>query len=319
MKYYVGIDLGGTNIAAGVLNENYQFMSKHSVPTLRQRDADAIVRDMADAAKAAIKMAGMTPADIESVGIGAPSTINPVKKNIIFANNLRWKDYDLIGAFKAYFDTTVFLANDADCAALGEALAGEAREFNSSVMITLGTGIGGGIILDKKIYSGGNGFGCEPGHTTIKYDGALCSCGRRGCLEAYASVTGLIRDTICAMAAAPGSIMHEMCGDDMRKVNGRLAFDAARKGDAAAQTVVDQYIEYLAVGITNFSIFFRPEAFIIGGGVSNEGDNLLEPLRRRVAALDLYANDIVPQPAIRKAALGNDAGIIGAAFIGAAL
>lgn len=319
MKYYLGIDLGGTNIAVGVLDENYQFVAKHSVPTLRQREASEIVRDMADAAKTALGMADLKQEEIEWVGIGAPSTINPIKKNIIFANNLRWKDYDLISAFREHFDAPVFLANDADCAALGEALAGEAKAYDSSVLITLGTGIGGGVILNKKIYSGGNGFGCEPGHTTIKYDGELCSCGRRGCLEAYASVTALIRDTIRAMAGDPGSVMHALCEHDMRKVNGRTAFDAARQGDATARQVVDNYINYLAVGIANFSIFFRPQAFIIGGGISNEGDYLLEPLRRRVKELDLYSEKIVPQPAILKASLGNDAGIIGAAFIGGAL
>ena len=236
------------------------------------------------------------------------------EKNIIFANNLRWKDYDLISAFREHFDAPVFLANDADCAALGEALAGEAKAYDSSVLITLGTGIGGGVILNKKIYSGGNGFGCEPGHTTIKYDGEMCSCGRRGCLEAYASVTALIRDTIRAMAGDPGSVMHALCEHDMRKVNGRTAFDAARQGDATARQVVDNYINYLAVGIANFSIFFRPQAFIIGGGISNEGDYLLKPLLE-IVHNEQYSRHSVDQTAIKIAELGNDAGIIGAAML----
>ncbi|MEG1983911.1 MAG: ROK family protein [Oscillospiraceae bacterium] len=315
MKHYLGIDLGGTNIAAGILDENYKFISKHSVPTMRHREFPEIVNSMADAAKAALDAAELRADEVESIGIGAPSTINPIKKNIIFANNLRWRDVDLIGEFKKHIDVPVFLANDADCAALGESLAGEGKEYNSSVMITLGTGIGGGVIVNRRIYQGGNGFGCEPGHTTINFNGEKCSCGRTGCLEAYASVTALIRDTIRAMASNPTSAMHEMCGDDMSKVNGRLAFDAARAGDIAGQTVVDNYINYLAVGIANFSIFFRPEVFILGGGVCNEGEYLLEPLRRRVLEMDLYSSDIVPQPAIIKASLGNDAGIIGAAFL----
>ncbi len=317
MKYYLGIDLGGTNIAVGVLDESYRFLAKHSVPTGRLRPADEIVRDMARAADKALDMAGLVRAQLEWVGIGAPSTIDPNTRRALFANNLGWRNFDLIAAFRQYFDTPVFLANDADCAALGEALAGVAKNYDTCMMITIGTGLGGGVIQHRKIYAGGNGFGCEPGHTTINFDGELCSCGRRGCLEAYASVTALIRDTLRAMQADPQSAMHELCGHDPQKVNGRTAFDAARQGDPAGQQVVDRYIEYLALGLSNFSVFFRPQAFILGGGVSNEGEYLLAPLRRRLRELDLY--DTVPQPAVLRASLGNDAGIIGAAFAGRAM
>ena len=317
MKHYLGIDLGGTNIAVGVLDEEHRFLAKTSTPTLSRRGFEAVVADMADAAVRALAQANLTADDVEYIGIGAPSTMNPFNHHIIFANNLGWRDADVIGEFRKHLDKPAFIANDADCAALGEAVAGDAKQYGACILLTLGTGVGGGVIVNGHIFNGGTGYGCEPGHMIIIAGGEPCSCGRRGCLEAYASVTALIRDTIRAMAAHPESLMREMCGEDISKVNGRLAFDAARRGDRTAQEVVDNFIEYLALGISNLSIFFRPDVFIIGGGVSNEGENLLAPLRRRVEALDLYTTEFVPQPEIIKAKLGNDAGIIGAAMLGA--
>ncbi len=314
MNYYLGIDLGGTNIAVGVIDENYNFVSKHSTPTLARRPFDVVVADMADASVKALEMAGLTIADIKHIGIGAPSPINPVSQNVMLAGNLGWKNADVIGEFKKHIDIPVFVANDADCAAYGEAIAGAAKNYNNVLMLTLGTGVGGGIILNKKIFLGGNGYGCEPGHVTLVTDGEPCACGRKGCLEAYASVTAFIRDTIRAMAADPCSIMHEMCEHDMRKVNGHTAFDAAKKGDKAGTKVVSNFIHYLASGISGFINLLRPEIVIIGGGVSNQGDYLLEPLRKEVYA-SVHALEEVPKTPIIKAELGNDAGIIGAAFL----
>ena len=316
MKYYLGIDLGGTNIAVGVINEAYEFVADYKTPTLGRRSFEEVVADMADAAKKALDKAGLSPEDIEHVGIGAPSTIDPDSRHMVYANNLNWIDVDIIGEFKKHMNAQVYLANDADCAAYGEALAGVAKDYTNVMMLTLGTGVGGGIVLDNKLFLGGSGHGCEPGHSTIAMDGELCTCGRRGCLETYASVTALIRDTIRAMAANPDSIMHEMCEDDMRKVSGRTAFDAAKKGDATALEVVHNYVHYLAVGISSFVTTFRPQAIILGGGVCNEGEYLLEPLRKEVTAT-AYAAELMPATPILKATLGNDAGIIGAAFLGA--
>ena len=318
MKYYLGIDLGGTNIAVGIVSENYEFVADYKTPTLSQRGFEPIVADMADAAQKALEKAGLTLQEIEHVGIGAPSTIDPVTNRMVYANNLDWVDADIIAEFKKHMSVAVYLANDADCAAYGEALAGAAKDYANVLMLTLGTGVGGGFILDKKIFLGGNGHGCEPGHCTLVMDGEPCTCGRSGCLEAYASVTALIRDTIRAMAADPHSIMHELCEDDMRKVSGRTAFDAARRGDQAGQAVVDRYIHYLAAGISSFVTTFRPECVILGGGVCNEGDYLLDPLRKEVHDT-AYAPDLMPETPILRATLGNDAGIIGAAFLGAQL
>lgn len=314
-QYYLGIDLGGTNIAVAVMDETYQFISEYKTPTLARRSFEEIVADMADAAQKALEKAGLTAQQLEHIGIGVPSTIDPETRCVVYANNLNWVKRDLISEFKRHINVPVYMANDADCAAYGEALAGAAKDYRNVMMLTLGTGVGGGMIMDKKIFIGGNGHGCEPGHATIVMDGEPCTCGRKGCLEAYASVTALIRDTIRAMAADPTSLMHEMCEDDMRKVSGRTAFDAAKKGDAAALAVVHNYVHYLAVGISSFITLLRPEVIILGGGVCNEGEYLLEPLRREVAET-VYAKGLMPETPIIKATLGNDAGIVGAAFLG---
>ncbi len=316
MKHYLGIDLGGTNIAVGVLDESLQMLAKYSTPTLSGRGFARVVADMADATHKALEGTQLTLDDIETIGIGTPGTVDPATRRVIFANNLGWRDADIIGEFQKHIDKPVCLANDADCAALGEVMAGDMGNEGTSIMLTLGTGVGSGVVIDGQIYNGGTGFGCEIGHMVIEANGEPCSCGRRGCLESYASVTALIRDTIRAIAGHPESLMREMCGGDISKVNGRLAWDAMRQGDAAAKAVVDRYIDYLALGISNLSVFMRPDVYIIGGGVSNEGENLLVPLRARVEALDIYESEFVPQAKIVKAKFGNDAGIIGAALLG---
>ena len=316
MKHYLGIDLGGTNIAAGVIDENHQFVARHSVPTKGTRPFEAVVRDIAAAARAVVAQAGLTEKDIEYAGIGAPSTIEPGTQRVVFANNLGWKKADLVGEFKKHWDVPVHIANDADCAALAESIAGAAKGYDNVLMLTLGTGVGGSFVMNRKIYLGGNGYGCEPGHSTLVYNGVQCTCGRRGCLEAYASVTALIRETIEMMAACPTSLMCEMCGGNMSRVSGRTAFDAAKQGDEAALQVVHNYVEYLAAGIGSLVTAFRPAVVILGGGLSNEGEYLLGPVRRRVSET-VYASDLMDPPAILKATLGNDAGIIGAALLGA--
>ena len=316
MKYYLGIDLGGTNIATGVIQEDYTMLAKHSVPTAYPRSAEAIVEDMALAGRAVLEKAGLTEKDIEYVGVGVPSTVNQFNHRVVFANNLNWRDYDMIAEFQKNWDIPVFLGNDADAAALGEVMACIGREYENAMMITLGTGLGGGIILNNRLFTGGDGLGCEPGHTIIVADGQQCTCGKKGCLEAYASVTALVRDTIRAMGDYPDSIMRDMTGNDITKVTGRTAFDAAKKGDVAGQEVVKNFIHYLAVGIGSMATLLRPQAVILGGGVCNEGENLFKPLREEVSKL-VYAGDIIGSPKLVKATLGNDAGIIGAALLGA--
>lgn len=316
MKYYAGIDLGGTNIAVGIVNENYEILGKASVKTNLPRSAEEIADDMAKTTIAAAENAGITLDDIMWVGVGTPGAANGKTGMVIYSNNLGFNDLPLgkmiserLGGKKVYIE------NDANAAAYGEVLAGAAKDVNDAIMITLGTGVGGGIIIDGKIYSGSNCYGAELGHTVIEYDGRQCSCGRKGCFEAYSSATGLINMTKEEMEKDKTSVMWELIKENDGKVSGRTAFDAMRKGDKAGKAVVDKYISYLACGITNMINIFQPEVLVIGGGVCNEGETLLAPLRELVFEHE-YCKDDATRTKICRATLGNDAGIIGAAFLG---
>ncbi len=315
LKYYLGIDLGGTNIAVGIVDKNYNIVSKISVATNANRPFKAIIEDIAITCKQVISSANLSLSDIEYFGAGVPSSINPITNNLIFANNLNWKDVNFIDEFKKHINHTIFVANDADCAAYAETICGAGKNYSNALMITLGTGIGGGIVLNKRIFTGGNGFGCEPGHFTLVMDGVECTCGRRGCFEAYASVTALIRQTIEMMALYPNSVLYKLCENKFSKVNGKLAFDAAKLDDIAGKKIVSNYFNYLAAGISSLNTLLLPEIIIIGGGISNQGDYLLEPLRKRFLEL-APSSGLLNPPIIEKACLGNDAGIIGAALLG---
>lgn len=315
MKYYVGIDLGGTNIATGIVREDQRLIQRHMVPTKAWRPFEEVVADMAAAARTVIDKAGLGLKDITAVGIGVPSSIHPDTGDVVFANNLNWVDKPLAAEFRKHFALPVSLGNDADCAALGEAMAGSAKDFDHVLMITLGTGVGGGVIINKRLFLGGTRLGVEPGHLCLVYNGLPCNCGQRGCLEAYASAPALVRQTIEAIAHHPDTAMKRLCGGNFDEVSPRTAFDAAKLGDEVALQVVDNYISYLAAGVASLVNVFRPEVIIIGGGISNQGDALLQPLNRKLEAM-VYANDIVSPPKAIGAALGNDAGIIGAAALG---
>lgn len=312
MKYYIGIDLGGTNIVAGVVNENYEIISKAKTPTNRPRSAEEICKDMAKMALEAVEKAGLKVSDIQSVGVGAPGSVNSDTGVISYSNNLDFHNAPVADYIREAIDLPVYVENDANAAAYGEFVAGSAKGTKDAVCITLGTGVGGGIIISGKIYSGFNYAGAELGHTVIEVDGVQCSCGRKGCFEVYSSATGLIRMTKEAMDADPDSKMHEMMGDH---VSGRLAFEAMRAGDATAKSVVDKYIKYLAAGIANTINIFQPEVLCIGGGVCNEGDALLVPLKELISK-EIYTRASEDNTKIVIASLGNDAGIIGAAFLG---
>lgn len=314
MKYYIGIDLGGTNIVAGVVNEKYEIIAKAKTPTNRPRPVEDICADMARVALEAVALAGLTIDDIQSVGVGSPGTVNSDTGVIEYANNLDFNDAPVASLIRKVIDKPVYCENDANAAAYGEFVAGSAKGANNAVCITLGTGVGGGIIIDGKIYSGFNFAGAELGHMVVEVDGPKCTCGRHGCFEVYSSATGLIRMTKEAMDANPDSKMHEMMGDH---VSGRLAFNAMRAGDDAAKGVVDKYIKYLAAGIANTINIFQPEILCIGGGVCNEGDALLIPLKESVDK-EIYTRNGAKKTEIVIASLGNDAGIIGAAFLGLA-
>lgn len=315
MKYYIGIDLGGTNIVAGVVDEQYNILVKASTKTNCPRPDREIARDMAKMAIQAVENAKLTMDQIEWIGIGTPGIANSRDGIIEYSNNLGFVNTPMVKYIQEDIDKPVFVENDANAAAYGEFVAGAAKGANNAVCITLGTGVGGGIIIDGKIYAGSNFAGAEIGHTVISVDGPQCTCGRKGCFEVFSSATGLIRMTKESMAKNPDSSMHKLVAERSGKVSARIAFDAMRMGDAAAKAVVDDYIKYLAAGITNTINTFQPDILCIGGGVCNEGDALLLPVKELVAK-EVYTRNSKQNAQIVIAKLGNDAGIIGAAFLG---
>lgn len=316
MKYYIGIDLGGTNIKAGVVNDNYEIIAKATCKTKLPRPAEEICSDMAKVSLEAVELAGLKLEDIECIGIGTPGIANSSEGIIEYSNNLGFDNVPVVELMKKHIDKPVYVENDANAAAYGEFVAGAAKGANDAVCITLGTGVGGGIIINGKIYSGFNFAGAEIGHTVIDVDGPQCTCGRKGCFEVFSSATGLIRMTKEAMDADKNSLMWRM-SEAEDHISARLAFDAMREGDTAAKVVTDKYIKYLAAGITNTINIFQPDILCIGGGVCNEGDALLVPMKKLVAE-EVYTRNSKSNTEIVIAKLGNDAGIIGAAFLGLA-
>ena len=311
-KYYIGVDLGGTNIAIAVTDEDYNILVKSSVPTLAERGGDAIATDMAALAKKLCESQGIKITDVSGVGIASPGTVNPETGIIEYANNIRFRDFPMAQRFSEETGIPVekiALGNDANLAALGEYVAGTGRGTKSLVMITLGTGVGGGVIIDGKVLTGFKFGGAELGHMTIVYNGRKCTCGRRGCFEAYCSATALVKLTKEKFIYERDTMMHDMCGGDIEKVGGKTAFAAARMGDLVGREVVSEYINYLACGIANLINIFQPEILLIGGGVCNEGKNLLDPLFSKLDH-EIYGT-MYTKVAI--ASLGNDAGMIGAA------
>ena len=313
--FRIGVDLGGTNIAAGLVDENYQIVCKKSVPTGADRAPECIVADMAALCLSLCEEQGVNMSDVVSVGIASPGIANHDTGVVEYANNLPFKKFPIGSMLSEKLGgKKVYLENDANAAAWGEAIAGAAKGTSNSVMITLGTGVGGGIIIDGKVYSGFNYAGAELGHIVIEHNGRQCSCGRRGCWEAYSSATALIKMTTekleeCA-ATGRKTIMA-----DAKRISGRTAFDAMRQGDAAGREVVDMYIAYLVTGLANIVNIFQPEVISLGGGVSGEGQPLIDALLEGIHK-EQYGLGVVAEPQIRIAQLGNDAGIVGAAVLG---
>ena len=274
--YTIGIDLGGTNIVASVVDDDYNIIGTSKTPTNSPRSADEIFDDIADVCEEAVKTAGLTMEDIDSVGMGTPGTVN--QDGVIeFANNLAFNNVPARTMLAKRInkpEEKVFIENDANCAALGEAYAGCGNGAKDFVAVTLGTGVGSGVIIGGKIVNGVNYAGGECGHMVIVVDGEQCSCGRKGCWEAYASATALIRQTKKAMEEYPDSLMHKLAKEE-GKVSGRTAFDAMRLGDIAGIKVVDDYIKYVACGLINIVNALQPEIICIGGGICNEGETLM--------------------------------------------
>lgn len=318
--YYLGIDLGGTNIAAGIVNDDYKIIKKKSVPTLAHREGREIMKDMGKLCLDLISEAGLTVDDIAYAGIATPGTANSETGVVEYANNLPFRNFPIAALLTEFTGIKkVYIENDANAAAKAEALAGAAKGAKFSVMITLGTGLGGGIVLDGKVYSGFNFAGAELGHVVIEKDGKPCTCGRHGCWETYSSATGLTNMTKEAVLEARKTgrktLIEELINGNVDNCNARVAFTAMKQGDEVGKEVVDRFISYLACGIANMINIFQPNILTIGGGVCNEKDNLLIPLKKKVFE-ETYTREGSKQTEIKIAELGNDAGIVGAAVLG---
>ena len=318
--YNIGIDLGGTNIAVGLCDNSLHMLDKGTTRTLAYRDGEEIVKDMATLARTIVERNSISLDEIAFVGIATPGIANEQTGEVEYCCNLPFVDFPIVRLFRKYFPTEhVRITNDANAAALGEALAGSAKGTKSSVMVSLGTGVGGGIIIDGKIYHGGLNFaGGELGHTVIQHGGRLCGCGRRGCWEAYSSATALSNTTKETMEELRrkriDSLLFSVAEKD-GKVNARTAFKAMKAGDEWARRIVDEYVSYLAVGITNMINVFQPEVLSIGGGISGEKEYLTRPLTE-IVEREQYTRFSKIKTRVVAATLGNDAGIIGAAGLG---
>lgn len=314
--YRIGIDLGGTNIAVGIVDDNHKIVVKKSTPTLAKRESEAIVADMARVCLEACASLGINVKDVANIGIASPGIANPNNGCVEYANNLPFRRFPIVKLLAGLLgvdEKLIKIANDANAAAWGEAVAGAAKGSANSIMVTLGTGVGGGIIIDNKILTGFNSAAGEIGHIVIEQDGAPCGCGRRGCWESYSSATALIRMTKEAIDECKKTGRYTSMSS-LERISGRSACEAMRAGDEVATEVYNKYVKYLATGITNLVNIFQPEVISLGGGVSNEGQSLIDAILPQVRA-EQYGGDVVALTELRIATLGNDAGIIGAAAL----
>ncbi len=311
--YYLGVDLGGTNIACALVEGQGRILGRATLPTGLPDTPEAIARRMGEGCREALAAAGCTLEQVASVGVGTPGIANAREGLVEYSCNLGFFQTPLARLVEAQLHKPVYLENDANAAALGEFISGSGKGSDSLVAITLGTGIGGGVVVNRRLLTGFNFAGAEIGHFVMVQDGEPCTCGRRGCFEAYCSATALIRQTRRAMEKAPDSLLWKEAGA-LEAVNGQTAFAAMEQGDPVAKSVVDAYIRHLACGLTSVVNIFQPEVLCVGGGVGNQGESLLAPVREIFDRED-YARGSHRRTRIVPAELGNDAGLIGAALL----
>lgn len=311
--YYIGIDIGGMSIKGAVVTEKGEILKKSSTATLPDRHYSEIISDIAKLAYSLISELGLSVNEVSGVGIGIPGTIDGENGFIVYSNNINFEHVPIVAEFKKHINLPVKIGNDANCAALGEVKFGSGKGVREAVFVTLGTGVGSGIVTDGKLLVGKGGAGAEAGHSVIRTGGERCTCGRKGCWEAYASASALIRQTARAIERDPSGMMAKLSREE-GKISGRTAFKAARAGDAAGKRVVASYIKFVGEGLVNLANIFRPEMLIIGGGISNEGDYLIERLQKFVDKFS-YGGRRNPNVTVKKAELLNDAGVLGAAAL----
>ena len=315
--YLIGIDVGGMSIKGGIVDsDNGKILVQHAIPTTAKYTKDySISEDIAKVIDYILNEANMKIDDIVGIGIGQPGSIDSERGVIRYSNNIALENVPVVDELKKKFNLPIYISNDANCAALGEYVFGAGRGYRDIVFITLGTGVGSGIIIDGKLFEGRSGAGAEAGHMVIVTNGNKCNCGRRGCWETYASATALIKQTAAAMELPENkdSLMHEIAKEE-GKVSGKTAFVAAKKGDKGGQAVVDQYIKYIGEGLVNMANIFRPDAILIGGGISKEKEYLTKPLQEMMDTVT-YGGKFNPRVIVKTASLQNDAGILGAAAL----
>lgn len=312
--YYIGVDLGGTNIAVGLVDEDGKIIAENSTPTLWRRGYADMIRDMAACAKKLLSDTKTPIEDVKAIGVGIPGIGDNKTGRVIYCPNIEWRDIPLREELQKYLNLPVMMDNDATVAGLAENFAGISKGCESSVFLTLGTGVGGGIIIGGKPWSGAHNVGSEIGHMVIEVDGETCNCSKKGCLERYTSATAIDRLARQALTGHKESALYGACGGDLNKISAKMVFDLAKKGDEIALQVFNKYVKYLSIVISNIIMILDPEMIILGGGVSKCGDFLLNAIREEVPKYILYKT--VPYSTIELAKLGNDAGIIGAAMLG---
>lgn len=312
--YYLGIDLGGTNISAGLVDENGKLYGREITPTMNGREYHAIIDDIVELCKKLMADNNITEKDVEAMGIGIPGLLDKDKGVIIYANNIDMNNVNIAEEIKKQLDIPVYIENDANCAAMGEITCGVAHGDKNVIYITLGTGVGAGIVLNGKVFDGAFGGGGEAGHMVIVAEGELCTCGRKGCWEAYASANALRREGRIAAAKYPNSELFNLVDGNIKLIDAKTVFDAADLEDEHAVNIIDWYVKYVAIGLVNLVNIFQPEAIVIGGGICcGQGDKLIEPVAK-ILQDRVYGGHLKTKIAL--ASLGNDAGIVGAAMLG---
>lgn len=312
MNYYIGIDVGGTFVKAGIVDENGNIVADGKIASECDKGGNKLAENAATLVMRLLEKSGISKDQIVGAGMGFPGFIDSKNGIVVYSNNVRLSDFPVVEIMQAKLGLKVKVANDANVAALGEKMFGAGKEYNDMVMITLGTGVGAGIIIDGKLFEGNRSAGAEIGHMLLVHGGEQCTCGRKGCFEAYSSATALIRDTKRAMQNHKDSLMWEIGSID--NVTGKTPFDYAKKDKYAAE-VVNNYIEMLGSALTDIANIFRPEAIVIGGGVCAQGDNLIVPLKKKIQS-ELFGADFgSPEVVLHVAELGNKAGLLGAAAL----
>ena len=311
IKNYIGIDIGGTTIKGAIINHNGDILSEASIDTAAKGDGDDLRNKVVTLVNEMVMGYGGFKSSFSGVGIGCPGLIDSKRGTIVFSGNLGLNYYPLGSDVSESLGMPVKITNDANAAALGEAKFGAGKKYTDSILITLGTGVGGGIVVDGKLFEGGNSAGTEIGHMVIVENGEPCNCGRKGCFEAYASATALINQTRNAMSENRNSLIWNTY--NLETVTGKTAFDYAET-DITAKVVVDKYINHLACGIINLANIFRPQVVMLGGGIANQKENLTQPLQK-ILDKEIFAGSLYAPVKVVTASLGNRAGVYGAAAL----